>query len=175
MDGVIADFTLGACRVHGREAFRPTTWDFWNEWGMSDAEFWGPIHDLREEFYGRFVEPYPWADEVIEAVRAADEFRVLTAAGSENPYCYSGKRMWWDKWFPGTSIIVCPSEDKSLLAQADRLLVDDSDKNINAFHYAGGYGLTLPQPWNNAAGVLPNRRGYVEVNLKVWRNRDRVQ
>lgn len=47
------------------------------------------------------------------------------------------------------------TKQKADLAKPDRLLIDDSDAEVNAFREAGGLALLVPRPWNSLWKVEP--------------------
>lgn len=154
MDGVLAEFDKAACRVHGLPSDTvPENWNWYSEFGITDEEFWAKIHALGDSFYRDMVTPYPWAQNVVELVRSADDFVVMSSP-SNDPAGYAGKKIWLDKHVPGLDpkqLIV--GSAKHLLAGPDRLLIDDGPHNIEAFVKAGGCAFTFPQPWNDGAGI----------------------
>ena len=77
MDGVVADFVAGACRVHGRtisEEADADTRDFYKSWLVTDneivqhcmttEEFWSPINALGAKFW-EDLPVYPWAVDLV--------------------------------------------------------------------------------------------------------------
>ena len=54
---------------------------------------------------------------------------------------------------------------KHLLAGPNRILIDDNDRNIEAFRAAGGIGILFPQPWNANHESQTNKTAYVQECL----------
>lgn len=148
-DGVLLDFVSAACRLHGRDPADVACWDFYKKWGMTDKEFWDPIKDRGETFYCVDVDPYPWAEDLIEAVRSVDKnFCVVTATGGGHAEDYSGKVKALQARFGEMPMMLVPPGTKHLLSGPDRFLIDDCDQNIDDFRKLGGLAVTFPQPWN---------------------------
>lgn len=178
MDGVLAEFDVAACRVHGLpENTVPLRWDWYADFGISDEQFWDKIHALGDSFYGELVKPYPWVREVIDMVCDADDF-VIMSSPSNHPAGYAGKKIWLDKYVPGLSpkqLIV--GAQKHLLARPDRLLIDDGLHNIEAFESAGGQAFVFPQPWNQTPGLLywVDRMEPLKYRLNKWKEDKNVE
>lgn len=152
MDGVLCDFATAAYAVHGK-AFDPVThpkgvWDFETIWGISAEQFWQRIDERGEDFWAN-LEPYPWAMNLARALGAIDQVIIATSP-STHPGSYAGKRQWLIK-MGLHEISSMFGKDKWLMASSGRVLIDDSEKNIEKWRDYGGIGILIPQPWNNAA------------------------
>lgn len=144
MDGVLADFVGGICKVHGvenpyKDPKNAGVWDIWTLLGMSVKEFWKPC----EYDFWMNLEP-------------TREFSAYSMAGivitspSQNHGCVEGKVAWLKKYMPclkREDIIF--ASGKHHLARPGWQLIDDNDKNINAWREAGGQGILVPRPWNS--------------------------
>lgn len=147
MDGVVADFVGAACKVHGKEVEGVDCWNFFEKWGISEDEFWEPVNAGGRDFWAN-LEPFPWFDELVSAVKAADkDFFVLTKP-SRQASCLAGKLDWIHRHFGSRFRNYIFAPDKSPLAAPGRLLIDDSDDNVKGFREAGGVAYLFPQPWN---------------------------
>ena len=165
LDGVLADFTGGACAVHGRPHHIVTTWDWYKDWGHSDRDFWHPIEKMGFAFYPVYVKPYPWLDELLTLVKQFDW--VLATANPLHPDLAASKVEWINKYI-GKDAPVMMGNHKELLAKEGRLLIDDSDVNTNAFRGRGGMAVTFPQPWNKAKDNLKDRVGHIKRALEYY-------
>ena len=175
LDGVLANFSGAASLVHGHGTKTPHKWDWYKDWPCTTDEFWQVIHGLGDHFYEKWVEPYPWAIDVLRLVAHADEF-VIFSSPSDSQYGYAGKKIWVDKYLQphlGTStpIKLIVGSEKHLMAGKDRLLIDDYDVNIERFRKAGGHTVTFPQPWNSQKGVKPGDITYLRAFLNFWEHR----
>jgi hypothetical protein len=172
MDGVIADFVSEALAVH-----ETTLQDFLPKWpkgewrfdrilceGCENPEdvFWYKIdaesnHSSnlkhgRGGFWER-INPYPWLPELLSVCQSLTDSLSLLSTPSRSPHSYSGKRRWCDKYAPDIKLIL--TDQKHLLAAPGRLLIDDSDKNCDAFRAAGGSAILFPQHWNSNHDKAP--------------------
>ena len=157
LDDVLNDFTMPALR-HLRcvlEVYDPA-------WGFDivmAANWTHPLRTFRQEtFWSNFDREF-WAtlpksgmcDWLIkECIRRVgrDNVCILTRPTDE-PSCLAGKLEWihanLPQWLHRQYLI---GEPKHLCAGPDALLIDDSDKNVDAFRAAGGHSILVPRPWN---------------------------
>lgn len=164
MDGVIVDFNTAAlctnCAAIGGEDEYPEEcgWDILKAcnkirhsysgvgrlppitadefWGALDYDFW---YDLQ---------PYPVAQTFIKYLEFWGDVYIVTAPARSTD-CVAGKYSWIKEHFPDyrRKLIICTH--KELLADKNSILIDDRDKNCEAFEKAGGFVVPVPRPWNN--------------------------
>jgi hypothetical protein len=167
MDGCIADFCGGACELHGKDPKTIDSWNFFEDWGMTEEEFWEPIVESGVEFW-ETLKPYPWTDKLLKMVERADsDFFVCTRPG-RGTGCIDGKMEWlrarlgedWDRYHF--------TQYKHHLAEPWRLLIDDSDVHCNEFSCCGGMSCLFPQPWNANADYTEDRLGIVSMALQAY-------
>ena len=163
LDGVFADFPTAASAANGRPEYEVTTWNFFEDWGITEEQFWAPIKDLGDSFYGELVQPFPWFDELVDVLDRYDKDWVIATAPHDHPTAYSGKKIWCDRYLPGRALIVLKS--KTPLAKPGVVLLDDNDGNVQKFRQHGGDGVLFPQPWNAARDSTLDRLGYCEQEL----------
>lgn len=147
MDGVLANFVYAACAAHGRP-YQPETLGQYNiakQWGITAEEFWAPLSG--EAFWGN-LDPYPWANDLHKALMAIAPVTVCSAP-SLDPFCTTGKLLWLKKHLGVGVPNVIFANKKDLLAMPSNILVDDSDRKVDAFTFAGGRAVIFPQPWNS--------------------------
>lgn len=78
-----------------------------------------------------------------------DNVFILTAP-TLDPLCVAGKVQWLQAHLPRElqrNFLIGPH--KHICAKPGHLLVDDFDKNVNAFRAEGGQALLVPRPWNS--------------------------
>lgn len=165
MDGVIADFVGAISLAHNRPNpyLKPEAqgiWDMELLWGISAAEFYRPS-DCREFWVS--MPKTPEADQIVELALASfglANTAILTAPSSFEG-CIPGKRAWIERYYPTLKSQMIFGSAKEFLAGPNRWLLDDRDKNVDAFQKAGGHGVLVPRPWNrghlesgNVIGVL---------------------
>lgn len=155
MDEVLCDFVGAALEVHERPDLK-TNWPVGKyrlaeALGMTEAEFWKPIDECGTSFWAE-LERHVWAEQLVTMCARFDEVRIVTLPGPSH-HSPAGKVLWLQRHFGGcfASRYVFTG-DKHLLAAKSRVLIDDSDANVEAFRAAGGVGILMPHPWNRMAG-----------------------
>lgn len=162
MDGVVADFVGGACKLHGLDnvyyepdfEYHKDAYDvnsFSN--GMDPKEFWGA---MGYDFWAN-LDKTSEADELIEFLKK--RFGVHNLCFLTSPIltkgCADGKREWVKKHYPDIPVLIsCRAAGgeppKWMAAGPVSVLIDDSDTNIDLWCEHGGVGHVWPRPWNKA-------------------------
>lgn len=158
MDGVLADLTAAALRVHGREDLA-TTWPrgvylLSQALGMTEAETWAPINACGTSFWAD-LERCQWADDLVGLASRYRDGEVMIASSPLKPPAYhsaAGKLIWLERHFGGR--FASPEHymlgaRKEKLAEPGAILIDDSDQNVDRFRARGGKAILVPQPWNS--------------------------
>jgi 5'(3')-deoxyribonucleotidase len=146
LDGVLADFTGSAVRLHGLRDANLQSWDWWIRCGLSDEEFWQPIRN--PDFWAN-LEPLADGMDMFDRVATVtDRHRVGILTSAQIPGATDGKRAWVKRHLPGFEDNLLTGTAKHLLAAPNKVLVDDSDKNVVAFVGQGGKAVLVPRPWN---------------------------
>lgn len=164
MDGVLADFQGAACKAHNKlppaelaasGTWKPGDWDMPTVFGMNKEKFWRKIDEAPDFWAG-----LPALRDIKALFDLAQQLapvaRILTTPHG-HASSYSGKWDWRQHHIP-PAIKLCmveSSADKALLARPGRLLIDDSDENVDAFRAAGGSAILFPQHWNSAHDRTP--------------------
>lgn len=152
MDGVLVDFNGGAHREHGRPncyELNPNEhrWNIEDIWGISSKEFWKPL--ARKGFWYE-LDKTPEADLIVElAVElfGKENICVLTSP-SLDENCVPEKRAWIAKHYPWMKNQMLFGHQKQFVASPNRTLIDDRDRNVEAWRKLGGMVFLLPRPWN---------------------------
>ncbi len=126
MDGVIADFNAHALE-HNK--FKAGTNEI--DCAALDQKWWSsvPVYNGALEFY--------------HELSKYAKVKFLTGPAL-NPECHGGKAEWISRFDPKrgslalNDMIICRASDKYLLAQPDRILIDDYKANTDAWNEAGG-------------------------------------
>lgn len=171
MDGVLARFSKGACRLHGRESmyiedsWHPT-WDIWDHMGLSKEDFWKTINEAGQIFWSS-LEPYPWHFALLNLAERHGA-PVIASDASASCHCPSGKASWLEQHAPHLAEDYHFTKKKSRLSQPGTILIDDNEKQVSAFLGAKnpGKAILFPQPWNRNRHLVHDRLGYVEQQLK---------
>lgn len=144
MDGVLCNFVQASLDVHNRTEKHDEidTWSYFEKWGMTVEQFWRKCSGV--QFWERLKE-YPWAEDLVcTASHLAEHYFLTAPTSTRRGECIIGK----EKWLLADAFRMIPTEHKHLLAAPGRVLVDDSEKNIEQWIKHGGSGLGLKQPWN---------------------------
>ena len=151
LDGVLADFVGGVCLAHGKQLPYPEdrgVWDMAKIWGISLEEFWTPTNSF--DFWYNLL-PTPEAEMIVQTVESfvpKKNIAILTSPSLDKE-CIPAKRKWVMKYFPQFSGQIIFTNAKKFLSGPGRLLIDDDDKNIEAFHSGGGMTVKVPRLWNS--------------------------
>lgn len=126
------DLIRAASALVGRPLTKPEFWDFF------PRDFWASL---------------PKSDEFDMILDFAESFGrenvcILTAP-TIDPMCLAGKLDWIHENLPEwlhRQFLMGPR--KHFCAHPQALLVDDANKNVNAFRAAGGKAVLVPRMWN---------------------------
>lgn len=169
LDGVLVDFVRGACETHGFDydilmaRWPANLWDMCEIMGLSNNKFFEP---MGEKFWAN-LKPTEDAHTILSVVEGifGEENICILSSPTTNPGSLSGKYMWVDKYFPAYSRKLMISPAKEFCAGPDKVLVDDSDKNIRKFEEHGGKGVIVPRHWNSMHMLKDSVKNYLKVHL----------
>jgi 5'(3')-deoxyribonucleotidase len=147
MDGVLCDFVTGALYMHCSAETHDdiVTWNFYEEWGITAKEFWGP---LRGHEFWENLEPYPWAIDLYKELKQMGDVTICTSPNADEA-CIIGKYRWGQKYLGLKTNDFMVGSKKFLMANKQNTLIDDYIENVNKFRVAGGGALLFKQPWNS--------------------------
>ena len=173
LDGVLADFTGGMCRAHGRsnpwtESESAGVYALDKLWGMTPAEFWRPADS--EHFWAE-LEPTPEAFVLVRALEENVGAKNVAFLSSPNLAlsCMAGKLRWIRQHFPDYSRRFLFGPRKEFCAGSPaHLLIDDHDSNVQDFRMAGGTAVLFPRPWNMLSGTERSLDHVLEA-VRRWR------
>jgi 5'(3')-deoxyribonucleotidase len=152
LDGVLADWSTAAIRACGQvphevfAAWPPGTAELSDVLDISPEEMWSHVHREGEAFWAN-LEPYPWTHEVFRLCSDLAPTTILTSPSLE-PCSLSGKAVWMRRHFGPKFRDFLIGPDKRACARARAVLIDDSEKNCEAFERAGGRAIAFPALWN---------------------------
>jgi 5'(3')-deoxyribonucleotidase len=159
VDGVLADSASEFYKVHGRPDLNFKTipqYDFSGTLGITYEQAWADPRVACYDFW-RDLPKLPWADEVVEITKAKGQIAFLTQP-IRSPMCAAGKKAWMAEHFPDVPFFIC--DKKVLLAREGLTLVDDYEKNVDAWNEKGGRGILFPAPYNEL-GYRENAAQYL--------------
>lgn len=183
LDGVFADFLKGQHDAHGLEygiANYPYPQGLWDMFSPEEYPISWATAD--EKSTTEFWENLPWMEdsfrllcEIQQRVRLEDQ-AILTCP-MMNEGSYPGKARWVRKNIKNlyTSLIMTKLP-KWRNAHDKALLIDDADKNVDAFREHGGSAILVPRPWNSKHELFHannDRRphNYVIAKLEAWKEK----
>ncbi len=133
-------------------------------------EMWDVINSI-PDFWENIL-PYPWCEELVDALQSVDEVQILTSSPSTDALTKSnastGKSKWVGKYLLEKNLRVNIVHDKYLLAAPGRILIDDRERHCDLFGTHGGESILFAQPWNDGwlgaseiiEGIHRNGRGF---------------
>lgn len=163
VDGVLADFVSGVCRLFGADPDAVYNnpgmcWDFFKVLGgeakVTEADFTAAVDRAGADFWAG-LSPYPHARALYDFCASLGPVYFCTAAMPTDGSAAGKER--WLKEFTGRRDVmddahVCKA--KHLLAGPGRLLIDDKEENCRDFTFdrrgnpTGGSAILYPRPWN---------------------------
>lgn len=172
MDGVIVDLLGGMCKFHNltNPYANPDNYGVYNianAFGISEEECWGRC----EKDFWMNLEPTEEAKELIFflELRFGRKNICILSAPTLNDGSEPGKKAWIKQHFPQFTNQCLFGKAKHFCANQNSILIDDSDRNIDEFNKAGGFGLLVPRLWNkNYSQVLGlDKKGLYCLDLIV--------
>lgn len=166
MDGVLTDFNGGIASLWGLSKTElESAWPFgeynagvalaramakkerdpnWkNAMPLTKEEFWNPIHE-RPGFWFDLA-PLPWAPKLFADARDVSQGKLwVVTSQSRCAGCIREKEDWLSKHFGLKHDRMIPTPHKELMARQDRILIDDYDRNVDAWVKEGGKGIIFP-------------------------------
>jgi len=151
VDGVLANFVQGACRLHGHTD--PYTkeknlgnYSIQDLLGIQGPAFW----DMMDEHFWFTLKKMPLADKIVEYLenRFGQESICLLTSPIRHRGCHRGKMRWIEKYYPQYSRQNLIGKPKHFCAGPDASLIDDFENNVAKFSAHGGHAFLMPAPWN---------------------------
>lgn len=151
LDGVCADLIGAVLRVFNRpdlaENWPRGEYAIYKALGLDEQRMWERI--AQEPDFWLNLQPYPWANPLIERVTTLGYQPVILSA-PKDPESASQKLRWVETHLGHWRLPAILTWDKHLLARPGRVLIDDCDDHIHQFRDGGGEGILWPQLWNSA-------------------------
>lgn len=175
VDGVLADFTMGAHKKLGHtldydnwpHAKGPEGWHWERDYGLSfeslsticDFDFWAAL---------------PWTSDgraILDIACCYGDITLLTAP-MPHVMSASGKMAWIKRELPEYSKhTLIATESKAVLARTpDSILVDDNQDNVDGWIRAGGAAVLVPRWWNTAYPRVFEAPKVVKLQLEALKD-----
>lgn len=162
MDGVMTDFVGRVLDTWPRSIPEPgpytgrsmteTDIDAWaieDRIGVSREVFWASIDT---PLWWRTLADYPWSTALFEMLSFYGNVTYLTSP-SRSPGAASGKLSWIQYRHGREFSNWIFTNHKEHVAGPGKILLDDSEKNCEAWRQAGGKAILFPQYWNEKRAV----------------------
>jgi hypothetical protein len=167
LDGVVCDFVRPSYEIHGLahalDFCPPTVYDYWNEMGLTEKEFWAPIESAGFDWWAQ-LPCLPWTYDLLsflDDVCPGFEF----ATKPYNADSAAGKWNWLDRYSPDEKRHL--TSDKSSLSGPGRILIDDSPQQIFKWQENGGTGILFPASYNVNSIYLDDPVSCVRKQLEM--------
>ena len=177
MDLVCTQFIESAAQLHGYNisdlnkkwtAQFPGVFHMEKVLGISRDAFWNKIHDEGEKFWVD-LEETKWFRELYDKLEEIGRVYFLSAV-TQSPSCLSGKLIWLQDRFGKEFDRYILTANKHLLANGHSVLIDDYDKNVNAFSQNGGCGILFPTIYNINIDKVENRIEYILSEIQKFKD-----
>lgn len=149
MDGVLVDFVQGALDAHAMPHCKltPGEWAIEKAMGLTLTHFWARLQGVN--FWRELMPTHDWLPIL---ATCQDYFRpdriFLLTSPCLDPYCYTGKYEWVQKWMPHFERRFILSARKDIFARPGAVLIDDKEETIDKWRDRGGEGFLCPRGWN---------------------------
>ena len=155
MDGVLTDFVGHFCKTF---SYMPSveTWpkgefNLAKVLGIEEDHMWELISE-KAPGYWKTMPPQWFAEELMDIIRSSGIPFTISTSPSRDPYSAAGKIMWLQEYMGLDFRHFMIGSNKALMARRNVLLIDDYDKNLDAFKAAGGKIAPVPMIWNSYKG-----------------------
>lgn len=155
LDQVLADFVAGAAFRWGLstayllENWEPGTYPMNAALAralrledVTDEQFWGKIN--RDAGFWSTLAPLPWFKDLTTLVEGVTNDWHVVSSPSHCETSYAGKVTWLKRAFGPKFNRFALTPHKEIFAQPGVILVDDYEKNCEAFAEAGGQAVLFP-------------------------------
>lgn len=153
VDGILTNFNKAAIdfyKVSKDTVFEKGSWDsvpkICEATGLTHKEFWG---GLTEEFWSKMEWMPDGKDILMFLCNKVEHVCLLTSPA--NPTAAKGRMLWIQNelrdMYNNRQFLL--GSNKFYVAHSKTLLIDDYDKNVDAFSQYGGLSYLYPRYWNS--------------------------
>lgn len=164
LDGVCSDFVSHALASHGREEVAIKHWNIEEHLGLTTKQFQKPINKGGASWWRSMPELPHWKKIWTLANNLFDEAYFLSSPAMYS-HAEAGKKQWLSDRLGDNFDKHIFTNYKHNCAREDKVLVDDSEKNCEAFEEHGGTSILFPAAWNRL-GEMKNPIPYLERQLE---------
>ena len=180
VDGVLCNWVKGAHEVHGVPydpewpyIKGPAGWDFYKD-PRFDVTFDHLFDGMARQFWAN-LEWMPDGKEILSVCEEyfGDDICLLTAP-HHGDGVVDGRLDWIESQMPQYRKRTLVGSCKEVIAEVggrNAILVDDWDRNLDAWKKAGGTAIHCPRPWNSLYAVPPlpflSSMLYIQTNVSV--------
>ena len=153
VDGVLADFVGGTCKLYDHTPEIVTIYDYWHLLGLSSEQVWDGITATGGGFWSG-LDAYPWCHDLKEYCDSFANTTLLTAPPKARRHHQSmlmGRTDWIHNKFGDNFTRYFVGAHKEEMAGPNSLLIDDMQANCEKWVAAGGHAVLFPQQWNSNA------------------------
>jgi len=181
VDGVLVDWLAGCHRLHGKRwspgdatlqywpyTFGPKGWDFYK-----DPAFDVELKDLFTGMNRNFWASLGWMPDGPEILSKCERYFAgnvfLLSSPCHEDGTIDGRFDWINANMPKYRKRILVGDCKEAIAKAagpDAVLLDDWDRNTNAWTEAGGTAIVCPRPWNSAYKKADDIMNVLDISLR---------
>jgi len=170
LDGVLTNWIKDATEICGidlfdeeeRQKLKDNNCLINEKIGYTDKFLWESIEKKGEDFWTN-LESFSWTKRLIERCKKEKHFCLLTSP-SQDPECASGKVKWINKELGKDFRDFLIGSPKYFCADENSILIDDMNKNIEAFEDAGGNGFLWPNSLSVEDGEVDIEETFKELD-----------
>lgn len=165
MNGVLTDFIGGVGKLFDADLSELNTFKVHKYLGVTPTDLWTKIAE--DQYFWAELKPLPWADELVETLRSFDLPITVSTSPSQDPNSAGQKAWWLCSHYPDFARTYLIGPQKHLLAQSNRMLIDDNEVNCHMFKQHGGHSILFPQPWNTKH-IPEDRIAFIKQNIELF-------
>jgi 5'(3')-deoxyribonucleotidase len=167
MDGVLCDFLSPVLDLFGfpMDEYPAGEWNVEDVLRVSKDDVWRCISEVKDFWLN--LKPYPWYYDLLDRINRTRIPWTVATKPARDPECAKQKIQWMKKHIQPEFGRYMVGRQKFLLAGPGRLLIDDSDENVNRFVECGGQAILLPQRWNSRHDYTGDKMAFLNAALET--------
>ena len=151
-DGVMCDLHTPLMNIHRfkMQDWKPGVCSIEEVTGLTAKAVWNHPEVTHKDFWASLPKT-PWADDLLALLRRRTSEICFLTKPVLDPGCAAGKMRWFKKHYPGVKFLIGTS--KKFCAGPGKILIDDSEENVDEFNEYGGRGILFPRVWNKLHSI----------------------